>query len=139
MSYTINQAIEELKSLSEDTPTKPKLPNDELLDEYEQKLGIKLPSDYRLFLKEASDVFVGYINPLLVSENEDSGNELSVAINEARELGVPSEWLPVCEDNGDYYCIDQSGAVQFWSQDGFTDENWCSLADWIKEVWIEEA
>ncbi len=139
MSYTINQAIEELKSLSEETPTKPELPNDSVLDEYELTINMELPSEYRLFLKEASDVFVGYINPLLISKNKDSGNELLIAIYEARKLGLPNEWLPICEDNGDYYCIDSNGAVRFWSHNGFTNESWESLAFWIRDVWIAEA
>lgn len=139
MAYTIQEAVNELKSLSKDTPKKPELPSDVLLDDYEKRIGVKLPSDYRFFLKEASDVFVGYLQPFLISQDEDSGNELSGAINEAKELGVPTGWLPICEDNSDYYCIDQNGVVQFWSHNGFTDENWESLASWIQEVWIAEA
>ncbi len=139
MPYSIREAVDELKSLSEETPSKPDLPDNTLLNEYEKRIGVKLPIDYRLFLKEASDVFVGRLSPLLVSKGEDSGNELSFAVREARTLGVPGNWLPVCEDNGDYYCIDQNGPVQFWSHNGFTEESWSSLAYWIKEVWIAEA
>lgn len=139
MADSIQKAINKLRSLSEETPKKLELPSDDLLDDYEKRIGIKLPSDYRTFLKEASDVFIGYLSPLVISQNEDSGNELSDAIGEAKLLGVPMEWLPICEDNGDYYCIDQNGTVQFWSHNGFTDESWESLASWIQDVWIAEA
>ena len=52
---------------------------------------------------------------------------------------VFEELLPICEDNGDYYCLNQAGEVVFWSHNGATAEKWRNLADWIKQVWIEES
>lgn len=138
MAYNIDDAIEELKALSIDTPKKPELPDDRLLDECEAKTGFRFSDDYRKFLKQASDVFVGVLSPLIVTENGDDPGELSIALSEAREMGLPNDWLPICEDNGNYYCLLDDGKVRFWSHDGATDESWPDLATWIKTVWIEE-
>jgi hypothetical protein len=138
MAYNIDNAIAELKVLSMDTPKKPKLPNDRLLDEYEKKIGLQFPKDYRKFLRQASDVFVGVLTPLIVTENGDAPGELAAVLLEAREMGLPIDWLPICDDNGDYYCLVNNGQVRFWSHDGATDESWPDLATWIKQVWIEQ-
>ena len=88
-------------------------------------------------MKQASDVFVGDLNPLIVTASGNAPGELAVAITDARAMGLPRDWLPICEDNGNYYCLTDDGTVRFWSHDGATDEKWHSLAVWIKTVWID--
>ena len=139
MAYNIQSVIKQLKSLSIDTPRKPSLPDDLLVAAYEEKLDFIFPEDYKVFLMEASDVFVGYLSPLVLSSDDSLESELVNAVVEARSLGVPKSWLPICEDNGDYYCIDELGVIHFWSHDGEVDEKWQDLATWITDVWIEEA
>ena len=58
---------------------------------------------------------------------------------EAWEIGVPEDLIPICQDNGDYYGMNKKGQVVFWSHDGATDEKWKDLATWIEEVWIGES
>lgn len=138
MSYNIDDAIADLKTRSANKPVKLKLPDDDLLDAYEREIGMRFPRDYRRFLKEASDVFVGVLNPLVVTEGEDVTNELAVVLSEAREIGLPDNLLPICEDNGDYYCLTSDEKVCFWSHNGVTNEVWPDLATWIRKVWIEK-
>ncbi|MEA2635772.1 MAG: hypothetical protein QOH92_2539 [Chloroflexota bacterium] len=54
---------------------------------------------------------------------------------EAWETGVPRDWLPFCDDNSDYYCVD-GNEVRYWSHNGATDEHWPDLGTWIDRVWI---
>ncbi len=63
--------------------------------------------------------------------------ELLTTIQKARSAGLLDNWLPICEDNGDYYCIAPDGRVRFWSHDGPSDESWPDLATWVGEVWIQ--
>lgn len=88
------------------------------------------------FLKHASTIFFGVIEPLVIAIGRDGRCELISAIRKARQVGLPSNWLPICEDNGDYYCIIPGGQIRFWSPDGTTTESWADLAEWIEEVWI---
>jgi len=53
-------------------------------------------------------------------------------------MGVPGDWLPFCQDNADYFCLD-GRIVRYWSHDGETDEQWPDLGTWISEVWIGES
>jgi len=46
--------------------------------------------------------------------------------------------VPIAEDNGDYYCMNEAGEVLFWSHNGSNDEKWPNLENWIREVWRNE-
>lgn len=138
MDQKLVEAIDELIMASEGEVIKVAPPDDGLIDEYESQLGIKFCDEYRFFLKNASVIFFGSIEPLILSRDRNIRGELAQAIHNARQMGVPSNWLPICEDNGDYYCIDQSGSVRFWSGNGVSAERWPTLADWIKNVWLGE-
>lgn len=139
MSDQLDTAIAKLKQLSNGKVTKVPLPDDYLMDSYEKESGVKFSAEHRRFLKEVGNVFYGTKDPLIVTEQRALRGELATAVVEARKLGVPHDWLPICEDNGDYYCITPSGEIRFWSLDGLTDESWPNLAAWIEQVWIEEA
>jgi hypothetical protein len=54
-------------------------------------------------------------------------------------LGVPDDLLPICEDNGNYFCMNRRGQVVFWDHNGASDEKWTDLATWINDVWIGES
>ena len=99
---------------------------------------MKFPADYRRYLLEVSDVVYGTLEPAIVTP--DAGHLSLVEMAEIAwdEMEVPRELLPFCEDNGDYYCLNQAGEVEYWSHNGVTDEKWKDLATWIKEVWIDE-
>ena len=52
-------------------------------------------------------------------------------------MGVPEDWIPICEDNSNFYCYTPDGTIRYWDHNGANDESWPNLATWIKEVWIE--
>ena len=100
----------------------------------EEQLGRPFHNDFRRYLLEASDVVYGTNEPVTVGSGGHT--EFDVVLEGARVSGVPDELVPVCVNNGDFFCMTPSGAVVYWSHDGATDESWPSLADWISEVWI---
>jgi hypothetical protein len=100
-----------------------RLPSEDEVAGAERELGKSFPPDYRRYLLEASDVVF---------------LDLVTMVREAWDLGVPRDWLPFCEDNGDYYCLD-GNTVRYWSHNGETDDKWPDLGTWINEVWIGEA
>lgn len=63
-------------------------------------------------------------------------------ITEAWEAGVPTEYLPFCGDNANYYCIHlDTGAVRFWAHDrgSFSDsesDQWDSFYNWVQTCWV---
>jgi hypothetical protein len=131
--------ISELRELNETVPAPLRLPTADEVNAAEEQLAIKFPADYRRYLLEASDVVYGALEPAIVIPDAGHLNLIEMAETAWDEMEVPRSLLPFCEDNGDYYCLNESGEVEFWSHDGATDEKWKDLATWIKEVWIDES
>ena len=138
MSEKLNKVLDELKFLRMRLPAAQYLPSDQVINEYEAETGIAFPEDYRTFLKEASDSMLNGKDALRLTPKRDHPRELSVAIEDARRIGVPTDWLPICEDNGDYFCLTPDQTIRFWDHNGASDESWPDLATWIKEVWIDD-
>jgi hypothetical protein len=130
--------IAELRELNEPVPKPLRLPTENEIDAAEGRVGIKFPADYRQYLLQASDVVFGALEPALVTPDAGHLDLIDMAQTAWDEMEVPRTLLPFCEDNGDYYCLNESGEVEYWSHNGETDERWKDLATWIKEVWIDE-
>lgn len=137
MNKTLDEVIEELKAVSGDERNNIPLSDNALISKYEKDVGFSFQSDYKHLLNEVGSIYFGTIELLSLTEDKKFHGELSVAISEAREIGVPESWLPICEDNGSYYCLDCQGRVRYWSGDGKNEEQWPNLACWVKDVWID--
>ena len=135
---TLDAAIEQLRDLNEEVPNPLRLPTAEEVTAVEQELGVTFHPDYRRFLLEASDVVFGALEPATITD-PDAHTHLPAICEEAWDSEVvPRELIPICEDNGDYYCLGPRGEIRFVSHNGPTDEKWRNLASWIEEVWIGE-
>ncbi|PKR57771.1 SMI1/KNR4 family protein [Thalassospira lohafexi] len=138
MKSNIEEVFEEINQLDHPDGRNQPLPNDAIIERYERKTGFNFPEDYKLFLKSVSNAFVGYMSPFTLNEREEENyGDLAVGVREARKVGIPQDWLPICEDNGDYYCIVPDGRIRFWDHNGATEESWPDLATWAKKVWLE--
>ncbi|MDX5414287.1 MAG: SMI1/KNR4 family protein [Rhodobacterales bacterium] len=132
------QVIDLINQADDPAGRKKPLPDDTLVDKYEQLIGLPFPEDYRTFLKSVSNAFVGYMSPFsLREEPSEDYRDLYAGVNAARKAGVPGHWLPICEDNGDYYCLVSDGTVRFWDHNGPSQEEWPDLATWAYDVWLE--
>ncbi len=134
----LTDVIAELRRLNEPVPEPLSLPTLKDVEAAERRLKMKFPPDYRKYLLEASDVVYGSLEPAIVIPDAGYLHLTELAESAWSEMEVPRDLLPICEDNGDYYCLNQNGEVCFWSHNGSTDEKWPDLATWIEEVWIGE-
>ena len=132
----MHEIIEQLQELSESVPVPLELPSYEQLVEVEEQILIGLPSELKEYLLYASDVIFGKIEPVTASDPY-SHTYLPEVASYAWSIGLPREQIPICQVGDDFYCINQEGIVQFWSDDGFADEFWESFWDWVTDVWIE--
>ncbi len=85
---------------------------------------------------QVGDIDYGLLEPLTVTEKPFHTNLIRIAQLAWKVVGLPTQLLPICEDNGDFYCMNSAGEVIYWSHDGTTAEKWPNLANWIEEVWI---
>jgi hypothetical protein len=136
---TLDQAIAKLRELNQPVPQPQRLPTPDEVSQVEERLGIQLHPDFRRYLLEASDVVYGALEPVTVTSPESHTDLYEVCRGAWEDYEVPRKLTPVCEDNGDFYCMDKKGQIVFWSADGATDEKWPNLANWIEEVWIGES
>ena len=133
MAPTLDEAIAELRRLNVEVPLPRQLPTEPEVEAAILEAGATIHADFRTYLLRASDVVYGTKEPVAIN----GGHVDFVGVVEtARAMGVPDDLVPICEDNGDYFCVTASGGVIFWSHAGTTDERWPDLATWITEVWI---
>ncbi|OLU21125.1 MULTISPECIES: SMI1/KNR4 family protein [Pseudomonas] len=135
----MEEVIEQLRELNEPVPVPLELPEEELLVEIEEQILINLPFELREFLLKVSDVVYGRLEPVTVTDPQ-SHTYLPEVASVAWSLGVPRELVPICEDQGNYYCVEQDGTVLLWDgeEEDLTDESWDSVWHWVREVWLEE-
>ena len=134
----MEEVIEQLRELNEPVPVPLELPDEETLVEIQEQILIHLPFELREFLLKVSDVVYGRLEPVTVTDPQSHTYLPEVAAT-AWDLGVPRDLVPICEDRGDYYCVDQEGEVVLWSGDEaeLTDERWDSVWHWARDVWLE--
>jgi hypothetical protein len=135
-STDLSHALNELRRRKISVPLPPRLPTEVEVQRAEHALGRSFPADYRRYLLEASDVVFSTLEPAVVIP--DMGHlDLVEMARDAWAFGVPEGLLPFCEDNSDYFCLDDRRVV-YWSHNGVAHESWPDLATWIMDVWIGE-
>jgi hypothetical protein len=115
------------------------LPEEELLVEIEEQILINLPFELREFLLKVSDVVYGRLEPVTVTDPQ-SHTYLPEVASVAWSLGVSRELVPICEDHGNYYCVELDGTVVLWESDTgevSEEETWESVWHWVRDVWLE--
>ncbi|WP_263081257.1 SMI1/KNR4 family protein [Endozoicomonas sp. Mp262] len=128
--------IEILREKAVDIPAPLTLPDEDDLVSIEEELLIPLPQDLREFLLQLSDVVYGSLEPVTVTDPH-SHTYLPEVAAIAWDTCVPRHLIPVCEDNGSYYCINEEGSISHWSSGEESDESWGSIWQWVREVWLE--
>lgn len=135
LSAKIREAVR-LIEMQEDRFTSPiPLPDDTVIEYVEHEIGLKLTDDYRYLVKNAGNIVLTQELLYLRSDREGRCNIIP-SIASAREAGVPIEWLPICRDNGDYYCLLPDGSVKLWSHNHMFEGRWAHLSDWVVDCFI---
>ena len=132
----LSEAFKRLRACNEPVPTPAALPTERDVSAAEAKLKTQFHPDFREYLLKASDIVCGAKEPVTLESPSTHTDLIDVAEN-AWATGLPRQYVPICEDNGDYFAVTPQGEVVYWSHNGATDEKWGSLAEWINEVWLE--
>lgn len=135
----MEEVIEQLRELNEPVPVPLELPDEETLVEIQEQILIHLPFALREFLLQVSDVVYGRLEPVTAADPQ-SHTYLPEVASVAWSLGVPRELVPLCEDQGNYYCVEEDGTVLLWEADTGEineDESWESVWHWARDVWLE--
>nr|WP_250810711.1 SMI1/KNR4 family protein [Neorhizobium tomejilense] len=131
----IEDVVQLLQAQADRYKTLIPLPDDDAIRYVEAKSGLVLPPDYKYLVQNAGNIALSK-DLLYLRDDEIGRGNLLVAIHSARQAGVAADWLPICHDNGDYYCLLPDGSVQLWSHDGMFEGRWLDLADWVVDSFI---
>jgi hypothetical protein len=137
LDMNLDQVFAELRSRNVPVPKPLRLPSVVEVDDAEERIGVRFHPDFRRYLLEVSNVTCGTREPVTLSM-PNAHTHLIRVVENARTMGVPPGLIPICEDNSDFYCVNESGQVVFWSHDGYSHEKWASVADWIATIWLDE-
>ncbi|WP_299793547.1 SMI1/KNR4 family protein [uncultured Shewanella sp.] len=132
----MHDIIEQLRELSETVPIPLELPTFEQLVVVEEEILIPLPAELKEYLLFASDVIYGTIEPVTASDPY-SHTYLPEVTAYAWSIGMPREYIAICQQGNSFYCIDQEGQVMLWSEDELESETWESFWQWAEEVWLQ--
>lgn len=114
-----------------------RIPTDAEIDLVEQTLGLQFHPDYRAFLTSENNVTNAGFEPAVVLPGSGHLYLVEMAKIAWDERGVPRDLLPFVDNNGDYFCLTETGEVVYWSHNGTTHERWSTLADWHQQIGME--
>lgn len=114
-----------------------RIPTDAEIAEAERKLKFSFPPAYIEFLKGGGNVANAVLEPALILPGCSYLDIYEIAETAWNHDGVPKDWLPFIEKNGDYFCISLAGEVRYWSHNGTTNEQWPTFSAWFQQVCVE--
>lgn len=139
MTPNLTAVFDTLRQLSQPVPRPLRLPTVSEVQSVEEELGHRFHQDFRRYLLEVSDVVIGTIEPVTITNPEAHTSLVTVTEDGRSYSNLPASYAPICESNSDLYCVTPDGKVVFWPHDGTSDESWPNLAAWIEDVWIGES
>ncbi|MCK8044678.1 MULTISPECIES: SMI1/KNR4 family protein [Shewanella] len=132
----MNDIIEQLQEMSETVPVPLELATFEQIVEVEEEILIPLPMELKEYLLYASDVICGSLEPVTASD-PNSHTYLPEVAAYAWSIGLPREYVPICQQGDSFFFISQEGQIQLWQDDEiYEDDSWESFWDWAEEVWM---
>ena len=111
------------------------LPDEDDIIDVEEAIYVQIRGDFRDFLLEVSDLVIGSLEPVTVTD-PSSHTYLPEVASLAWESGMPRELLPICQTQAGYYCLDMEDNVVHWHDGKQGDGEWGSIWNWAEQVWL---
>lgn len=132
----MDRVIKELRACSEEVPVPLDLPDMDDIINAEEQLLVSLDNDFRHFLLTVSDVIYGTLEPVTVAD-PNAHTYLPEVAAQAWAAGLPRNYIPLCEDRGNYYCTNELGEVHYFCDGKIKeDEPWANVWQWAEHVWL---
>jgi len=132
-----NEIADSLIEVNLETAFPLELPDMDDIVEAQEALLIHIPLDVRDYFLNCSHVIYGSLEPVTLAD-PNSHTYLPEVAAEAWSQGMPREYVPVCQQNNDYYCADEDGVIYLWHAGEDEPEH---VADniwyWVRDVWLQ--
>jgi hypothetical protein len=135
MQSDTKNVLKKLRGLNEVTLSQRAIPSIGEIEHFQTQYNIVLPSEYKKFLLECSDVIYSTLQPGLILPL-GAYYSLDTIVNNGWNMGVAKDNISFCEDNGDFYCFNKNGELEYWGHAGYSHEKWNSFAHWVGSVWL---
>ncbi|WP_407399243.1 DUF2185 domain-containing protein, partial [Treponema sp.] len=133
-------AFSQLRKRTEEVPNPLRLPIEKEIENFEVEYKIKFPKDYRAYLLTSSDVILGCLEPGQIIDKNDENTYLGNILGIYKSFGLNSEYIPICNDNDSFYCIDKDSRIHLMDPDSNNDSVvYEDLADWILNCWVKNS
>src|SRR5690606_17084709 len=97
--------IDMLRESNQPVPVPLELPDEDVLVDVAEQLPLPIPRDMRTYRREATDVVYATREPVTAAD-PCSHTYLPEVAAVAWSEGVPRYLVPLCEDTGNYYCVE---------------------------------
>lgn len=134
----MEEVVLELRAAAEQVPVPLELPSDDDLLNVEEALLLSLPSDYRAFLSEVSDLVLGSLEPCTAADPQ-AHNYIPDLAAIAWDNGLPRHLIPVSVNDTCIYAITPEGEIEYWEDYTKQDKTWETVWEWARDVWLASA
>ncbi len=111
------------------------LPDEDDIIDVEEAIYVQIRGDFRDFLLEVSDLVIGSLEPVTVTD-ASSHTYLPEVASLAWENGLSRELLPICQTPSGYYCLDMEDRVIYWHDGKQNGDEWNSIWSWAEKIWL---
>lgn len=135
----INEIAEALHDQAEKPAFAPEPPTLDDLIEAQEAMLISVPNEFRDFLMHSSFEIYGRLEPVTISDPQCHTYLPEVAA-EAWSLGMPREFIPLCRDGNNIYCVAEDDVVYVWSHElgEEPEEVSTNTWEWVRDYWLED-
>ncbi|WP_188151265.1 SMI1/KNR4 family protein [Teredinibacter waterburyi] len=134
----INEIAEILHERAEKPLIEPDMPTLDDVVEAQEAMLISVPAELRDFLLNSSFEIYGRLEPVTVADR-NCHTYLPEVAAEAWARGMPREYIPLCQDRSNIYCVSEEGTVYVWNEslDEQPEEVASNVWEWVRDVWLE--
>ncbi len=131
----MQDVIDALRHANQNVAMPLDLPEFDDIVDVEEDICVPLHPDFKQFLLTVSDVICGSLEPVTAAD-PGSHTHLPDVAAYAWSVGLSREMTPLCGYADGFYVVNLEGAVIQWSFDGHEHEEWTSIWEWAREVWL---
>lgn len=131
----MQDVIDALRNANIDVVIPLELPDFDDVVSAEEEICVPLYPDFKDFLLTVSDLVCGSLEPVTVAD-PSSHTHLPEVAAYAWSIGLSREQTPICAHDGGFYAVTIDGAVVFWTPESGEVEEWTTVWEWAREVWL---
>ena len=131
----MQDVIDALRQANAEVAMPLELPEFDDVVQAEEDICVPLHPDFKEFLLKVSDVICGSLEPVTVADPASHTHLPEVAAY-AWSIGLSRELTPICAHAGGFYVVNLEGAVIYWTPESGDIEEWTSIEEWCREVWL---